>query len=248
MGALELGVPARARPRAAAAVAGVGARRRRAVRLSRAVTSSRCGSRRPPRRNCVNYFWPLFIVLVSALLPNERLKPHHIIGALIALGGHGCAVLRPRRHHVRGRIPAGLCLRVRCGDRVGDLLGARRAALLPCRPMRSRAFVLRRRCWRRSSTWRSRRRSGRRRPGQWLAVLALGIGPVGAAFYVWDIGMKRGDIRILGVASYLAPLLSTGYLVLAGLCDRERLARHRGGADRGWRTDRREGYDEPEER
>ena len=23
---------------------------------------------------------------------------------------------------------------------------------------------------------------------EWLAVLALGVGPVGAAFYVWDIG------------------------------------------------------------
>jgi drug/metabolite transporter (DMT)-like permease len=51
---------------------------------------------------------------------------------------------------------------------------------------------------------------------QWLAILALGIGPVGAAFYVWDIGMKRGDIRVLGVAAYLAPLLSTLFLVLAG--------------------------------
>ena len=44
----------------------------------------------------------------------------------------------------------------------------------------------------------------------------LGIGPVGAAFYAWDIGMKRGDIRVLGVGSYLAPLLSTCFLVLAG--------------------------------
>ena len=52
--------------------------------------------------------------------------------------------------------------------------------------------------------------------GQWLAVAALGIAPVGAAFYAWDIGMKRGDIRILGVASYVAPLLSTAFLVLAG--------------------------------
>jgi drug/metabolite transporter (DMT)-like permease len=53
-------------------------------------------------------------------------------------------------------------------------------------------------------------------PGQWLAVVALGIGPVGAAFYVWDVGMKRGDIRVLGAGSYLAPLLSTLFLVLAG--------------------------------
>ena len=45
---------------------------------------------------------------------------------------------------------------------------------------------------------------------------ALGIGPVGAAFYAWDIGMKRGDIRVLGAASYATPLLSTGFLILAG--------------------------------
>src|SRR5262245_6434088 len=41
----------------------------------------------PAEAQLVNYAWPLFIVLGSALLPNESLKPHHIIGALIALGG-----------------------------------------------------------------------------------------------------------------------------------------------------------------
>ncbi len=51
---------------------------------------------------------------------------------------------------------------------------------------------------------------------QWAAVAALGVGPVGAAFYLWDIGMKRGDIRLLGVASYAAPVLSTLVLVAAG--------------------------------
>jgi drug/metabolite transporter (DMT)-like permease len=51
---------------------------------------------------------------------------------------------------------------------------------------------------------------------QWLAVVALGLGPVGAAFYTWDIGMKRGDIRVLGAASYATPLLSTAFLILAG--------------------------------
>jgi drug/metabolite transporter (DMT)-like permease len=51
---------------------------------------------------------------------------------------------------------------------------------------------------------------------QWLAITALGIGPVGAAFFAWDIGMKRGDIRVLGAASYATPLLSTAFLILAG--------------------------------
>jgi drug/metabolite transporter (DMT)-like permease len=48
-------------------------------------------------------------------------------------------------------------------------------------------------------------------------VAALGIGPVGIAFFTWDIGMKKGDIQFLGVASYAAPLLSTLALVLAGI-------------------------------
>jgi drug/metabolite transporter (DMT)-like permease len=54
---------------------------------------------------------------------------------------------------------------------------------------------------------------------EWLAVLLLGIGPVGLAFYVWDIGVKHGDIRLLGVASYAAPLLSTLALVAAGYAE-----------------------------
>ena len=53
----------------------------------------------------------------------------------------------------------------------------------------------------------------------WLSVVALGIGPVGAAFFTWDIGMKKGDIQLLGVASYAAPLLSTLALVAAGITE-----------------------------
>lgn len=52
---------------------------------------------------------------------------------------------------------------------------------------------------------------------QWAAIVALGLGPLGAAFYLWDIGVKRGDLPLLGVLSYAAPVLSTGLLVIAGL-------------------------------
>jgi drug/metabolite transporter (DMT)-like permease len=51
----------------------------------------------------------------------------------------------------------------------------------------------------------------------WLAVVGLGLGPVGLAFYLWDEGMKRGDIRLLGVASYATPLVSTLVLAATGL-------------------------------
>lgn len=51
---------------------------------------------------------------------------------------------------------------------------------------------------------------------QWLALAALGAGPVGLAFFAWDVGMKRGDIRALGAAAYLTPLLSTALLIVFG--------------------------------
>ena len=51
----------------------------------------------------------------------------------------------------------------------------------------------------------------------WASIAGLGLGPVGFAFYVWDIGCKHGDIQLLGTSSYAAPLLSTLVLILAGI-------------------------------
>ena len=51
---------------------------------------------------------------------------------------------------------------------------------------------------------------------EWLAVIGLGLGPVGLAFYAWDRGVKHGDIPLLGVASYATPVLSTLVLVAVG--------------------------------
>ena len=51
---------------------------------------------------------------------------------------------------------------------------------------------------------------------QWGVLLVMGIGPVGAAFWLWDHGTKHGDIALLGSLSYLAPLLSTLLLVVSG--------------------------------
>jgi drug/metabolite transporter (DMT)-like permease len=52
--------------------------------------------------------------------------------------------------------------------------------------------------------------------GEWLAVAGLGLLPAGAAFYVWDYGVKHGDIQVIGAGAYAAPVLSTGVLMLAG--------------------------------
>ena len=54
---------------------------------------------------------------------------------------------------------------------------------------------------------------------EWLAVAGLGLLPVGAAFYAWDFGVKNGDIQLLGVSSYAAPVLSTLILILFGFAE-----------------------------
>jgi drug/metabolite transporter (DMT)-like permease len=51
---------------------------------------------------------------------------------------------------------------------------------------------------------------------QWLAILLLGLGPVGVAFFVWDHGCKHGDLRTLGVLAYAVPLVSNGLLIAFG--------------------------------
>ena len=73
-------------------------------------------------------------------------------------------------------------------------------------------------------------------------MLALGVGPVGAAFYAWDVGMKRGDIRVIGAASYATPLLSTGFLILVGFAEATATLALAALLDRGRRPDRGEGH------
>jgi len=163
----------------------------------------------------VSYLWPLLIVLGSALLPDERLKPHHLIGAMIALAG--TVVLFVGRGGVsfaQDYLPGFAAAFVAAFTWAIYSVLSRRFAEAPtdtvagfCLVTAALAFVFH--LLFEQTQWPQT-------AGQWLAVAALGIGPVGVAFYAWDIGMKRGDIRILGVASYVAPLLSTAYLVLAG--------------------------------
>src|SRR5262249_21940456 len=53
----------------------------------------------------------------------------------------------------------------------------------------------------------------------WLALACLGAGPAGAAFLLWDIGMKKGNVPLLGVLSYASPILSAALLVALGLAE-----------------------------
>ena len=163
----------------------------------------------------IAYLWPLFIVLFSGLLPGERLNALHITGALLAFAG--AALILLSRQSGSGDLPlTGLVLAFLCAltwafysvlsRRLGDV--PTESVTVYC--LATSALSLLAHIAFEPSLWPQGVRG-------WASVLALGLGPVGAAFFTWDIGMKRGDIQLLGVASYAAPLLSTLVLVVAGV-------------------------------
>ncbi len=170
----------------------------------------------PAEAGLINYLWPLLIVLLSAFLPGGRLKPVHVAGALLGfagtvvllLGKGGFSGLEAR--YAPGYLAAFLGAFVWSSYSVAS----RRFADVPTHAVAGFCLVtallaaichlaLEETVW--PKDW-----------VEWAAVIALGIGPVGLAFYAWDIGMKQGDVRFLGVASYAAPVLSTLLLVVTG--------------------------------
>lgn len=161
----------------------------------------------------IAYLWPLFIVLLSGLLPGERLRSRHVIGALVAFAGAAVIVLgrgEDAEGSTLGLVLAFLCALTWAGysvlsRRLGEVPTESVTVFCLATAILSAVIHLALE----ETVWPSGTLG-------WAAVLALGIGPVGAAFFTWDIGMKRGDIQLLGVASYAAPLLSTLALVVAG--------------------------------
>jgi len=49
---------------------------------------------------------------------------------------------------------------------------------------------------------------------EWMILILLGLGPLGAAFYLWDYAIKRSNPQEIGLLSFLTPLLSTGFLLV----------------------------------
>jgi len=164
----------------------------------------------------IAYLWPLFIVLLSGLLPGERLGLLHVLGALMAFAGAALIVLQ--RSPSGGASAAGLGLAFLCALAwAGYSVGSKRLGAVPTESVTVFCLV---------TALLSLGVHLAIEPTLlpigafgWFSVLALGLGPVGLAFFTWDIGMKRGDIQLLGVASYAAPLLSTLALVAAGIAE-----------------------------
>lgn len=170
--------------------------------------------------NLINYLWPLLIVLFSGLLPGERLGRAALIGAACGLAGTLLLVTGGAGVTVRSEYLGGYLAALACAVTWSTYsVLSRRFGSVPteavtgfCLATSLLAFL----CHLLFEATAAPPGWGWPQGWAWAVVAAMGIGPVGAAFFVWDHGVKRGDIQTLGALSYAAPLLSTGLLILAG--------------------------------
>ena len=168
----------------------------------------------PVEANLVNYLWPLLmVVLAPVLLPGVSLRPLHLVAGLLGFGGAAAAILGAGGGGAASaagywgfvtalasafvwasyslwtkRVPAFPTSAIGLFGLVsGALALACHAVLEPSVSLTAR---------------------------DWLLLALCGLGPLGAAFFVWDMALKRGDARQIGILSYITPLGSTALLLL----------------------------------
>jgi drug/metabolite transporter (DMT)-like permease len=168
----------------------------------------------PVEANLVNYLWPLFMVVLAPLfLAGVKLRALHVLAALLGFGGAAIAILGAGNGAAGsggwswGFVPALasafiwasyslLTQRVKPFPTaaIGLFGGVSGLLSLLCHWALEPQAVL----------------SGR----DWLLLAVMGLGPLGAAFFLWDKALKLGDARQIGILSYLTPLGSTALLMM----------------------------------
>ena len=165
----------------------------------------------PVEANLVNYLWPLFIVVLAPLmLPGMALKAVHIAAAAAGFAGAAIAILGGAGASGTwswGYLPA-------LGSAfiwASYSLWTRRVPSFPTAAIGlfglvSGVLALLCHAWLEPRVTLSMQ--------DWGLVALMGLGPLGAAFFLWDKALKTGDARHIGILSYITPLASTALLVL----------------------------------
>lgn len=165
--------------------------------------------------NLVNYLWPLLIVVLSPLLvPGIRLTSRHVLAVTLGLAG-AALLISGGRWTFSSEYWQGYALAAGSAFIWATYsLLTRRVANFPtaavglfCLVSGALALVC-------HATLEPRFVPS---PAQGLLIGLLAIGPMGAAFFLWDAALKRGDPRTIGALAYLTPLGSTFCLLAAGV-------------------------------
>lgn len=168
----------------------------------------------PANAGLISYLWPLLIVLFVALLPGERFRLRHLVGSLLGFAGAFLLIGGDMNAggSTLGYVAAFACALLWSGYSVLS----RTVSHVPTAAVGGFCLVtavLAALCHLAFESTHWPQGIG------WLGVIALGLGPVGSAFFTWDVGVKHGDLRLLGLLSYFTPLLSTLVLIFTGYAE-----------------------------
>ena len=160
----------------------------------------------PVQANLVNYLWPLgMVVLAPLFLPGLKLHLRQVLAALLGFAGAALAITGGQTVQpgfAWGYVPALASAFVWASY---SLL-TQRVPPFPTSAIGLFAMV--------SGALSLVCHALLEPPAQastqdWIWLVLMGLGPLGAAFYLWDAALKRGDAQQIGLLSFLTPLLST---------------------------------------
>lgn len=172
----------------------------------------------PVEASLIAYLWPLLIVVFAAFLPGESLRLHHVIGVLLGLFGAALIITKGGAIGLQSGFKLGHAVALACAFIwSGYSVLSRRLGNVPTEIVAGYCLITA--IVSLALHFALETTAIPATSGQWIAILLLGLFPVGAAFYTWDFGVKRGDIMVLGAASYASPLLSTLVLLISGYAE-----------------------------
>ena len=165
----------------------------------------------PVEANLVNYLWPLFIVVLSpVVLPGVALRLPHVLAALLGFGGAAIAIAG--RRELSGTLAWGYLPALAAAFIWATYsLMTKRVAAFPTTAIGLFGLV--------SGVLSllchvALEPAAALQPRDWGLLAVLGLGPLGASFFMWDKALKLGDARHIGILSYITPLASTALLIL----------------------------------
>lgn len=173
--------------------------------------------------NLVNYLWPLLIVVLAPLyLRGPRLGWRQALAAMLGFAGAASAILgaqAPDQHH--SATPQGMPV-------MGYLLALGSAFMWANYSLQTRRLEAKANSFPTAAVGLFGLLAGlfsclchlllepavTLHSTDWLLIAVMGLGPLGAAFFLWDLALKEGDAQQIGLLSYLTPLASTVLLLL----------------------------------
>lgn len=168
----------------------------------------------PVEANLLNYLWPLLIVALSPLIvPGVRLRPRHWAGALLGFAGAALIVSGGRAGFSRAALPGYALAAAAAVIWATYSLLTKRFGGFPTSMVSVFCLVSGGLAFACHAALEPRYVPA---AADAAPLLFIGLGPMGAAFYLWDRALKDGDPRAIGTLSYLTPLFSTALIAVSG--------------------------------